>query len=110
MHLHGSRRNRPAIRIVGTEERGAMSTLIQNGTVVTAESTFPADILVEDEKIKEVRPGIPVNSADRAIDAKGMLLMPGGGDAHSHLDMPFGGITSSDDFEPGNPASAVGAT
>ena len=51
-----------------------MSTLIQNGTVVTAESTFPADILVEGEKIKEVRPGIPVNSADRAIDAKGMLL------------------------------------
>src|SRR5216684_2997475 len=98
MHHHGSRGNRPAIRIVGTKERGAMSTLIQNGTVVTAESTFPADILVEGEKIKEVRPGIPVNSADRAIDATGMLLMPGGVDAHTHLDMPFGGTTSIVDF------------
>src|SRR5229473_545261 len=110
MHHDGSRGNWPAIRIVGTEERGAMSTLIQNGTVVTAESTFPADILVEGEKIKEVRPGIPVNSADRAIDAKGMLLMPGGVDAHTHLDMPFGGTTSSDDFETGTRAAAFGGT
>jgi dihydropyrimidinase len=95
---------------VGTEERGAMSTLIQNGTVVTAESTFQADILVEGEKIKEVRPGIPANSADRAIDATGMLLMPGGVDAHTHLDMPFGGTTSSDDFETGTRAAAFGGT
>src|SRR5882757_6750376 len=110
MHHHGSRRNRSAIRILGTKERGAMSTLIQNGTVVTAESTFPADILVEGEKIKEVRKGIPVNSADRAIDATGMLLMPGGVDAHTHLDMPFGGTTSSDDFETGTRAAAFGGT
>jgi dihydropyrimidinase len=95
---------------VGTEERGAMSTLIQNGTVVTAESTFAADILVEGEKIKEVRKGIPANSADRAIDATGMLLMPGGVDAHTHLDMPFGGTTSSDDFETGTRAAAFGGT
>src|SRR6266478_2931996 len=87
-----------------------MSTLIQNGTVVTAESTYPADILVEGEKIKEVRKGIPVNSADRAIDATGMLLMPGGVDAHTHLDMPFGGTTSSDDFETGTRAAAFGGT
>src|SRR5216684_1457383 len=110
MHHDGSRGNWPAIRIVGTKERGAMSTLIQNGTVVTAESTFPADILVEGEKTKEVRPGIPVNSADRAIDATGILLMPGGVDAHTHLDMPFGGTTSSDDFETGTRAAAFGGT
>jgi len=95
---------------VGTEERGAMSTLIQNGTVVTAESTFPADILVDGEKIKEVRPGIPANSADRLIDATGMLLMPGGVDVHTHLDMPFGGTISSDDFETGTRAAAFGGT
>src|SRR5258707_7860825 len=77
---------------------------------MSAESTFPADILVEGEKIKEVRSGIPVNSADRAIDAKGMLLMPGGVDAHTHLDMPFGGTTSSDDFETGTRAAAFGGT
>src|SRR5258706_15067411 len=87
-----------------------MSTLIQNGTVVTAESTFPADILVEGEKIKEVRKGIPENSAAGAIDATGMLLMPGGVDAHTHLDMPFGGTTSSDDFETGTRAAAFGGT
>lgn len=87
-----------------------MSTLIQNGTVVTAESTFPADILVDGEKIKEVRPGIPANSADRLIDATGMLLMPGGVDVHTHLDMPFGGTISSDDFETGTRAAAFGGT
>ncbi len=90
--------------------RSSMSTLIRNGTVVTAESTFTADILVEGEKIKEVRPGIPVNAADRVLDATGLLLLPGGIDAHTHLDMPFGGTTSSDDFETGTRAAAFGGT
>ncbi len=87
-----------------------MSTLIRNGTVVTAESTFPADILVEGEKIKEVRPGIPPNAGDTVLDASGLLLLPGGIDAHTHLDMPFGGTTSSDDFETGTRAAAFGGT
>jgi dihydropyrimidinase len=87
-----------------------MSTLIQNGTVVSAESTFPADILVDGEKIKEMRQGIPANAADRVMDATGMLLMPGGIDAHTHLDMPFGGSNSSDDFETGTRAAAFGGT
>ena len=47
-----------------------MSILIRNGTVVTAESTFPADILVDGEKIKEVRQGIPLNAGDRVLDAE----------------------------------------
>src|SRR5260370_42528457 len=117
VHQHGARRDWTALRSLGTAKRGArkgravrMSTLIRNGTVVTAESTFPADILVEGEKIKEVRPGIPANSADRAIDATGMLLMPGGVDAPTHLDMPFGGTSSSDDFETGTRAAAFGGT
>src|SRR5437588_9281377 len=87
-----------------------MSTLIQNGTVVTAESTFPADILVEGEKIKEVRKGIPENAADTVINAAGMLLLPGGIDVHTHLDMPFGGTTANDDFETGTRAAAFGGT
>ncbi len=87
-----------------------MSVLIQNGTVVTSESTFAADILVEGEKIKEVRKGIPGNAADRVLDATGLLVMPGGIDAHTHLDMPFGGTTSSDDFETGTRAAAFGGT
>src|SRR5260370_25217752 len=117
LHHHGPCRNGPGLRIVGAENGGAgkrravlMSTLIQNGTVVTAESTFPADILVEGEQIKEVRQGIPANAADRVMNAAGLLLMPGGIDAHPHLDMPFGGTTSSDDFETGTRAAAFGGT
>ena len=87
-----------------------MSTLIRNGTVVTAENTFPADVLIEAESIREVRAGIPVNAADTVIDATGMLLLPGGIDVHTHLDMPFGGTTSSDDFETGTRAAAIGGT
>src|SRR5579862_9607357 len=87
-----------------------MSTLIRNGTVVNAESSIKADILVDGEKIKEVRHGIPVNAADRVLDASGLLVMPGGIDAHTHLDMPFGGTTSSDDFETGTRAAAFGGT
>src|SRR5580693_8998744 len=101
LYHHGPRRRRPAIRILGAAHGKTMSILIRNGTVVTAESTFPADILVDGEKIKEVRPGIPSNAADTVLDAAGLLLLPGGIDAHTHLDMPFGGTTSSDDFETG---------
>ena len=86
-----------------------MGTLIQNGTVVTAEKTFPADILIEGEVIKEVRAGISAAS-HQTVDASGMLLLPGGIDAHTHLDMPFGGTTSSDDFETGTRAAAMGGT
>src|SRR5579872_7606269 len=87
-----------------------MATLIRNGTVVTAESTFTADILLEGETIKDVRPGIAAGAADRVMDASGLLLLPGGIDAHTHLDMPFGGTTSSDDFETGTRAAAFGGT
>ncbi|MDQ6706556.1 MAG: dihydropyrimidinase [Acidobacteriota bacterium] len=87
-----------------------MNTLIQNGTIVTSKLTYRSDILIQGEKIHEIAPGIPPNAADRIIDAKGMLVMPGGIDVHTHLDMPFGGTTSSDDFETGTKAAAFGGT
>ncbi len=88
-----------------------MSTLvIQNGTLVTALHTWKADILVADGKIKEIAPQLPKTAADRAIDATGMLIFPGGVDVHTHMDMPFGGTTSSDDFETGTRAAAYGGT
>ncbi len=87
-----------------------MGLLIQNGTVVTADKTFTADVLIEGEIIREVRAGIPVEPAHEVVDASGMLLLPGGIDAHTHLDMPFGGTTSSDDFETGTRAAAIGGT
>jgi dihydropyrimidinase len=86
-----------------------MGLLIQNGTIVTAEKTFSADILVEGETIHELRPGIPAHG-HKVQDASGMLVFPGGIDAHTHLDMPFGGTTSSDDFETGTRAAGFGGT
>jgi dihydropyrimidinase len=87
-----------------------VNTLIRNGTVVTARDTTAADILIEGELIREVRPGIAGQAAERIIDATGLYVMPGGIDAHTHLDMPFGGTTSSDDFETGTRAAAFGGT
>src|SRR5277367_1921037 len=87
-----------------------MSLLLQNGTVVTSTKTEKADILIEGDRIKDISANIPVEKADRIIDASGMLLLPGGIDVHTHLDMPFGGTTSSDDFETGTKAAAFGGT
>ncbi|MBI3682703.1 MAG: dihydropyrimidinase [Acidobacteria bacterium] len=87
-----------------------MTTLIRNGTLVTAEKTLAADLLIDGETIRDVRAGIPPETARRVIDAAGMLVFPGGIDVHTHLDMPFGGSTSSDDFETGTRAAAFGGT
>src|SRR5580658_1667833 len=87
-----------------------MGILIKNGAVVSADKTFVADLLIEAGAIKEVRPGIAVEPGHEVLDAAGMLLLPGGIDAHTHLDMPFGGTTSSDDFETGTRAAAIGGT
>jgi dihydropyrimidinase len=87
-----------------------MGLLIRNGSVVSADKTLAADVLIEGETIKEVRPGIPAEPGHEVFDATGMLLLPGGIDAHTHLDMPFGGTTSSDDFETGTRAAAIGGT
>ena len=87
-----------------------MTTLITNGTVVTATKTFASDILIDGEKIRDIATHIPRESADRALDATGLYILPGGIDVHTHLDMPFGGTTSSDDFETGTRAAAFGGT
>jgi dihydropyrimidinase len=86
-----------------------MGLLIQNGTVVTAEATTAADVLVEGSTIREVRAGISPQG-HTVVDATGLLVLPGGIDAHTHLDMPFGGTTSADDFETGTRAAAIGGT
>lgn len=86
-----------------------MALLIQNGTVVTAEATFAADVLVEGSTIREVRAGIAADG-HTVVDATGLLVLPGGVDAHTHLDMPFGGTYSADDFESGTRAAVIGGT
>ncbi len=86
------------------------SVLIQNGTIVNADSTVQADLLIEGTLIKEVRRGIPASAAETLVDATGLLILPGGIDAHTHLDMPFGGTNSADDFLTGTRAAAIGGT
>jgi dihydropyrimidinase len=75
--------------------------LIKNGTIVTATDRYTGDVFVEGEAHLDDRHGAPM-PADRTIDAAGKYVLPGGIDVHTHLDMPFGGTTSADDFESGH--------
>jgi dihydropyrimidinase len=85
-------------------------TVIRNGTVVTATDTYTSDIGIASGRITAIAQSLPVEGAGRSIDAAGMLVMPGGVDVHTHLDMPFGGTTSADDFQSGTLAAAYGGT
>src|SRR6266705_3808815 len=85
-------------------------TIITNGRVVTATDTFVSDVAINRGKIAAIGDNLPRENAAQVIDASGMLLLPGGIDVHTHLDMPFGGTTSSDDFETGTRAAAFGGT
>jgi dihydropyrimidinase len=85
-------------------------TVIKNGTVVTATDTYAADVGISGGKIAAIAQQLPVENAGQVIDAAGKYVMPGGIDVHTHLDMPFGGTTSSDDFESGTIAAAFGGT
>ena len=75
-----------------------MSVLIKNGRVITAVDDYMADIFIEKETVTLIGKNLEVE-ADETIDASGKYLFPGGLDPHTHLDMPFGGTTSADDFE-----------
>ena len=86
-----------------------MRTLITNGTIVTAVDQYEGDVLVEDERIAAIGTALDIR-ADKNIDATGKYVLPGGVDVHTHLDMPFGGTTSADDFESGTIAAAFGGT
>ena len=86
-----------------------MSVLIKNGRVITASEDYEADIFIEGEKITSIGNKLNVK-ADEEIDAKGKLIFPGGIDPHVHLDMPFMGTFSSDNYETGTLAALHGGT
>ena len=86
-----------------------MATLIKNGTVVNADGQRKADVLFAGETIQKVGSDLPAER-HTVIDATGLLVMPGGVDVHTHLDMPFGGTVSADDYRTGTIAAAVGGT
>jgi dihydropyrimidinase len=85
-------------------------TIIKNGTVVTATDTYIADVAIANGKVSAVGANLPAENAAKIIDASNKLVLPGGIDVHTHLDMPFGGTTSADDFETGTRAAAFGGT
>src|SRR4029450_8073971 len=84
-----------------------MTTLVKNGTVVTAYDRYEADLFIDKGVVSLIGQGLNL-PADEVVDASGKLIMPGGIDVHTHLDMPFGGTTSADDFESGPIAAAHG--
>jgi dihydropyrimidinase len=86
-----------------------MTTLIKNGRVVTATDDYVADVFIDGETIKTI--GAKLSApADKVIDAAGKLVIPGGIDPHVHMELPFGGTVSSDNFESGTRAAAWGGT
>src|SRR6202040_972316 len=85
-------------------------TIISNGSVVTATDTCVADVAIADGKIAALGKDFPRENATKVVDASGKYVFPGGIDVHTHLDMPFGGTTSADDFETGTRAAAFGGT
>ena len=86
-----------------------MSLLITNGRIVTATDDYVADVFCDDHgRVAAIGRDLPSHrfQAGRTIDATAQYVLPGGIDVHTHLDMPFGGTTSTDDFETGTIAAA----
>lgn len=92
-----------------------MRIVIAGGTVVSAEGAMPLDVLVQDDKVAALAVSSALSlswqeAADVVIDATGKYVIPGGIDAHTHMEMPFGGTHSVDTFETGTRAAAFGGT
>ncbi|MDY6858335.1 MAG: amidohydrolase family protein, partial [Pseudomonadota bacterium] len=84
-----------------------MTKVIKGGTIVTADLSYEADVLIDGGVIVEIGPDL---KGDEVLDATGCYIMPGGIDPHTHLEMPFMGTYSSDDFESGTRAALAGGT
>src|SRR5689334_1238279 len=89
-----------------------MKTLITGGNIVTAVDSYVADVLVDGSTVALIGRDLSaiVGTPDKTINATGKLVIPGGIDPHTHMDLPFGGTASSDDFETGARAAAFGGT
>ena len=86
-----------------------MSVLIKGGRVITAADDYVADVFIEGERISLIGESLDVH-ADKVVDAAGKYVLPGCVDPHTHLDMPFGGTVTIDDFESGQTSAAFGGT
>lgn len=88
--------------------RYKMTTIIKNGTIITADKTYKADIHIEGEKIKKIAKKITPKKDDTIIDARGLEVYPGFIDSHTHFELPFMGTVSADNFQTGSIAAACG--
>src|SRR5881392_4318333 len=86
-----------------------MSLMIKNGRIITAADDYVADVFIDGETVAAIGKNLPMK-ADRTIDASKKLVIPGGIDPHVHMELPFGGTVSSDDFKSGTIAAAFGGT
>jgi dihydropyrimidinase len=86
-----------------------MSVLIRNGRIITAADDYVADVFIEDEAVSMIGHSLAVD-ADHVIDAGGKYVLPGAIDPHTHMEMPFGGTVSCDDFTSGTTSAAFGGT
>jgi dihydropyrimidinase len=96
-------------RVRARDAKGNVVGFITGGTIVTASDTYKADVLIDGEKVAAIGTGLKAAGAKR-IDASRKLLIPGGIDVHTHMELPFGGTMASDDFETGTTAAAFGGT
>jgi dihydropyrimidinase len=87
-----------------------MGLIIRNGTIVTAVDQFISDIFCEDGVIKSIGQNLDVPAGTEVVDGSGQYVFPGGIDAHTHMELPFMGTTSSDDFYTGTAAGVAGGT
>jgi dihydropyrimidinase len=87
-----------------------MAILIRGGTVVTADHSFRADVLTQDDKIVAIGESLEAPGDAEVIDAGGAFVLPGGIDPHTHMELPFMGTVASEDFFSGTTAGMVGGT
>src|SRR6202171_2446793 len=85
-------------------------TIIRNATIVTATDSYAGDVGITNGQIVAIGKDLPIENTDKILNANDCLVIPGGINVHTHLDMPFGGTTSADDFETGTRAAAFGGT
>src|SRR6267142_4952559 len=97
------------LSLIKINRSDSVKTIIRNGRIVTAVDDYHADILIENERVSMIAAKLDMES-DRVIDATGKLVIPGGIDPHTHMELPFGGTQASDDFRTGTLAAAHGGT